>query len=41
LSLLQRTDELALVFTLVDARDPARAFRLAVRVLDDNSYEGA
>jgi hypothetical protein len=28
------------VFTLVDPRAPARAFKFAVKVLEDNTYEG-
>jgi len=27
------------VFTLVDPRDPARAFEFAVKVLEDNTYQ--
>lgn len=33
-------EQLVLVFTHVDARDPARRFEFAVQVLEDDSYQG-
>jgi hypothetical protein len=38
---LGAADELHLVFTLIDPRDPARPFEFAVKVLEDNTYMGA
>lgn len=37
---LPPADELHLVFTLVDPRDPDRRFTFAVKVLEDNTYMG-
>ncbi|KIZ06006.1 hypothetical protein MNEG_1947 [Monoraphidium neglectum] len=38
LELVPGDDELHLVFTLVDPRDPARRFAFGVKVLEDNTY---
>ncbi|GBF93798.1 hypothetical protein Rsub_06130 [Raphidocelis subcapitata] len=39
LELVPGDEELNLIFRLIDPRDPARAFKFAVRVLEDNTYE--
>ena len=38
---LYQPEELELVFTQIDPKEPSRPFGLAVKVHDDKTYEGA